>query len=249
MTTVTFSPTYMKDIVNWIQRGSPADNSLYGMWDAPDPGLSSSGHVQPGEGGVDLSVPIGTPVYALATGPVTAMGYWEKFPGDRQHGVITQRVDVPGAGPQDLYYQHIFPDMSLTPGTIVQRGQKIGVIGPFNEIEMGFNSGWGGVWGNHHPGPWIKDPRPWLAALLTGNPSPISSSGLPGTIDTGNFGLNALYASIRPSLVQWGEIIGVFLIALAFIIIGIYLLGGDPGQVVQAPINYVQARRETLKGS
>lgn len=158
-------PAYMKNL----------GSANYGMWNSPTPGLTLSGQVQPGEGGVDISVPVGTPVLALADGPVIASGFWR----DNAHGVITQRVNVPGVGPEDLYYQHVQPDSFIKPGIQLLRGQHIATIGPFNEIEMGFNSLWGGVWGGNyadpksHPGPWIRDPRPWLQALLNSS-APVS---------------------------------------------------------------------------
>lgn len=165
---MTWPPTYMQGL----------GSANYGMWNSPTPGLHADGSVTPGEGGVDIGVSIGTPVYALASGPVIAAGYWN----DSAHGVITQRVNVPGAGAQDLYYQHIQLDPSIAQcmgncNQYVQKGQRIGTIGPFNEIEMGFNSLWGGVWGTGHPGPWVKDPRPWLSALVSGNPTPFTGTG------------------------------------------------------------------------
>ncbi len=228
-------PAYMHSLTDWINRGSPKDNSLYGMWDAPDPAISASGSQQPGEGGVDLGVSVGTPVYALATGPILTNGY--ASPGDTAHGVITQRVNVPGAGIQDLYYQHIQPDLSIKPGTVVQKGQRIGTIGPFNEIEMGFNPAWGGVWGGqwgspgnanptaNHPGPWVRDPRLWLAALMTGNPSPVSASGTSSTSPLDPIG--SFWSLASPTLIQWGEYIAIFLIAIVLVLVGFFLLSGE----------------------
>jgi hypothetical protein len=159
----------------------------YGMWDAPDPALHPDGSITPGEGGVDVGVANGTPVLAIADGTIIASGYWN----DLGHGVVTTRVNVPGSGPQDLYYQHIQIDPSIKTGQQVTRGQQIGVIGPYNEIEMGFNAQWGGVWGTGHPGPWVKDPRPWLNAILSGSGAAPAAGGAttPGTVaatGTGN---------------------------------------------------------------
>src|SRR5262252_2963969 len=94
----------------------------------------------PFEGGVDIPVPGGTPIYALATGPLMGSGYFYhggpyfttqetglgSAPG---YGVVTE--NVPGVG--QVYYQHI----DIAPGIpfcengncgnyVVQRGQLIG---------------------------------------------------------------------------------------------------------------------------
>jgi peptidase M23-like protein len=234
---MTWPPDYMKNVLA----------ATYGMWNSPTPGLTLGGQVQPGEGGVDIGTPIGTPVYALATGPIIAAGYWK----DNAHGVITQRVNVPGAGLQDLYYQHIQLDPSIqqcqgTCTQVVQQGQKIGTIGPFNEIEMGFNSAWGGVWGTNHPGPWIRDPRQWIWALATGNPAPVGSTSNSSASGASSF--NPLDpTSYLPTLKSWGEYVAIFILAVLFVGVGIYLLGGNPMAPIQAPLNYVQQRRNTLK--
>lgn len=220
---------------------------------------------------------IGQPLQALNNGTIVGAGYFchggpyfmTSPTGGGQcgapgYGVVTIRMDTP-YGMQDLYYQHINIDPSIQlctgancKGQQVMKGQVIGTGGvgnpPQNLLEMGVNVPWGGIWGQNHPGPW-KDPEQIIRSLMnnyggtqtTYGAGSSGTPGLPGNINTGNFGFDALYASVRPSLIQWGEIIGIFLIALAFIIVGIYLMGGDPGQVVQAPVNYVQTRREMLK--
>lgn len=151
---------------------------MYGRWLPQGPANN--------EGGVDLGAPAGTPVYALATGPLIGAGnFWHGGnaclyrggPGcSPGYGVVTQRVNIPGFGINDLYYQHI----TLAPGiptcyanncgnVVIQKGQLLGYITPgVNEIEMGLNANWGGVWGVNHPAPWATDPRPALAALATG---------------------------------------------------------------------------------
>lgn len=211
--------------------------ATYGMWDSPTPGLHADGSVTPGEGGVDIGTPNGTPVYAIADGQVIASGYWK----DSGHGVVTTRINVPGAGLQDLYYQHIQIDPSIKTGQAVKRGQLIGTIGPFNEIEMGFNAAWGGVWGSNHPGPWISDPRPWLNAILDNASVPPAGGSSSSTNSTTGGGPNpltdpigAFWASAMPTLKQWGEYIAIFLIAIILIVIGFVLLGG--GNAVKAVV-------------
>jgi hypothetical protein len=179
--------------------------------------------VTAGEGGVDIATPNGTPVYAIADGIVTASGYWK----DNGHGVVTTRINVPGAGPQDLYYQHIQIDPSIQPGQSVKRGQLLGVIGPYNEIEMGFNAAWGGVWGTNHPGPWVKDPRPWLNAILKGNgAAPAGTTGSSATA-TASDPIGVFWAGAAPTLKQWGEYAAIFILAVVLVVMGFVLIGGD----------------------
>src|SRR5260221_2280466 len=82
---------------------------------------------------------------------------------------------------------------------------------------MGFNAQWGQPWGTNHPGPWVKDPRPWLNAILNG------SGGAPNTTDTSgaplpNCGVDPIcllnnwwISSVGPTLKMWGEYIAIFL--------------------------------------
>lgn len=175
----------------WLkQMGDYANNpntSMYGMWNSPTPGLHPNGSVTPGEGGVDLPSPTGTPVFALGDGPIVGAGYWK----DKEHGVVTTRVDVPGFGQQDIYYQHIYLDKSIQETTggqwsqNVKRGQLLGTTGGYGEVEVGFNAQWGGIWGSSHPGAWVKDPRPMILALMAqGKPAGVSS-GLVGAVGSG----------------------------------------------------------------
>lgn len=214
MATTPWLPDYLKNLAT----------ANYGMWNSPTPGLHADGSVTPGEGGVDISTPIGTPVYAIADGPIMASGYWN----DNAHGVITQRVTVPGAGQQDLYYQHIQLAPNMGAGTNLTKGELIGTIGPYNEIEMGFNAAWGGVWGTNHPGPWVKDPRPWLNALLGGSGASATPAATFNPLDP----VGSTFAMIQPTLKQWGEYIAIFLIAIVLVVIGFVLLDGQ--QVAKA---------------
>ncbi|MGH8397490.1 MAG: hypothetical protein ACRETA_04505 [Gammaproteobacteria bacterium] len=178
-----YEPTFLQDMAEWI---SDPSIPMYGRWDAPSSAL---------EGGVDLASPGGTPVYALATGPIVGLGdFWHgggnclyqggagcTFAG----GVVTTRINVPGYGANDLYYQHIQLAPGLAVGQTVQQGQLLGTINPaFGEVEMGFNADWGGVWGASHPAPWVTDPRPLIAALMSGNNTPYtgSTSGSSGSV-------------------------------------------------------------------
>lgn len=212
-------PTFMKDMLPYIQ--NPNVGGMYGMWDSPTPGLHPDGSVTPGEGGVDLTSPIGTPVYALASGPIVGAGYWN----DENHGVVTTRVQVPGAGTQDLYYQHIILDPSITQCVgnactqSVVAGQKIGTVGGYGETEVGFNAKWGGIWGDNHPGPWFLDPRPLLAALLT--QTPIN----PALLNSTNVSMQAGgQTPVTNNLPDWSIKVGLFLLALILLALGTWIL-------------------------
>lgn len=217
----TWQPSYLKDLLAWIANPSI---SMYGMWDSPTPGLHLDGTVTPGEGGVDLDAKTGTPVYALATGPIVGAGYWN----DANHGVITQRVNVPGAGVQDIYYQHI----TLAPNIAhcssvgscsqtITRGQQIGTVGSYGETEIGFNANWGTIWGSSHPSgsTWIRDPRPWIAALLSGSAPPVTSTGGASGTDTSTSG-----ADWTTQLQGYGVKIGLFALALVLVLFGAYVM-------------------------
>lgn len=180
----------------WLQEMAAYINNphiyMYGMWDSPTPGDVNGpyGPGVPGEGGVDLGAPQGTPVYALASGPVIGSGYWK----DKLHGVVTTRVNVPGVGSEDLYYQHINIAPGIHQGGYVQKGQQIGTVGSLNEVEVGFNANWGYPWqSGKHPGPWIKDPREWIKALMldTSTVPPPPTSG-PGSTQTNQLNSNNL---------------------------------------------------------
>ena len=148
-----------------------------------------------GEGGIDWSAPVGTPVVALADGVVKGAGYFCVSSGNFAmtsdsgacgHGVITTRVTNADGTQTDLYYQHIL----LAPGVqlcfkssdctqTVKKGQVIGYISDFGMLEMGVNignikgtppypNGWGSIWGTDPaPGPHV-DPEPYLRALISG---------------------------------------------------------------------------------
>jgi len=219
--------------------------------------LRSQGYPEGGyEGGIDIASPGGTPVYALETGPLEGAGYFchggSMFSktaacasGSPGYGVVTQRVNVPGYGLQDLYYQHIDIDPGLTLcsmgncyGQIVQKGQRIGTIRQnVGMLELGFNAGgasqgpggnqvtWGTVWGPAHPGPWVSDPRPMLKALINnyGNP-PDYTGDLSGASDNLPLFLTNLWNGIQATITQLLKDVAVFLIAITLIILGIFLL-------------------------
>lgn len=217
-------PTYLKDLAPYLTDKNAYN---YGMWNAPDPAdvNGPNGPGVPGEGGVDLASATGTPVYALQSGTVIGVGYWK----DQGHGVVTTRVDIPGYGSNDLYYQHIIFDPALKIGSEVKRGQKIGTVGQYAEVELGLNANWGQPWGLDHPQGWALDPRPQIKALMAlGDPGKASnsSSGVPLTRGhfinevllnlAGNFGYTPS-ANITNFMISWTHLVnGSFSNACAF---------------------------------
>lgn len=219
---MTWNPTYLKDLTAWIANSSIP---MYGRWNHPPPAGNPNA---PGEGGVDLTAPQGTPVYALATGPIVGAGYWN----DANHGVITQRVNVPGVGVNDLYYQHITLDPSIahcasvgTCNQTITKGQQIGTVGAFGETEMGFNANWGTIWGDSHPSGtvWPSDPRPWIAALMTGNAPAVTSTDT-STTGGGSSSGGGTIADWQTQFHTEGTKIGLFLLAFILAGFGVYML-------------------------
>ncbi|SRR5260370_28338174 len=165
--------TYLKDLQAWVANPSIP---MYGRWNHLPPAGNPNA---PGEGGVDLTAAPGTPVYALGTGPLLSANTFSALGFSHPGAVLSQRVNVPGAGAQDIYYQHIdlLPGFQTCVGgncggRIIQAGQQIGTVGSAAETELGFNPNWGSLYGpSTHPGPWPSDPRQWLAALATGAPA------------------------------------------------------------------------------
>lgn len=180
-------PAWLQDMAAYIKN---PNIYMYGRWNHPPSAM---------EGGVDLASPGGTPVYALATGPIEGAGnFWHSAnlytpgSGNPGYGVITERVNIPGHGLNDLYYQHI----QLAPGIqtcyadncngqVVHQGQLLGWVVPgVNEVEVGLNADWGGVWGVNHPNAWATDPRPAIASLMQNGGGPPITDPSQGTTST-----------------------------------------------------------------
>jgi len=240
MSVSTWLPAYMNALGAWFTNPSVY---MYGRWDNPP---------SKAEGGVDMGSPGGTPVYALETGEIVGAGtFWHSAnlytpnSGNPGYDVVTERVNVPGYGPEDLYYQHIAmnpniqTDYTGTPdGQIVHKGDLIGTIRPnVGMLEMGFNANWGGIWGASHPGPWATDPRPMLKALLQEGP-PASLGGQPtvGTLayttgSTNAFdptGIGAIWSSIQANLQR-----GMFgALGVGFVVLGAVVLTKSEGSIV-----------------
>lgn len=221
-----FEPTYLKDMVAWI------NNPSIPMYIRRD-------HIAQLEGGVDLTSPEGTPVYALADGPLLGAGNFGKggplYSGPwsiPDYGVVTQRVNIPGYGVNDLYYQHIIIDPSIKfcnnptgscNNQYVHKGQLIGTTGPFGEVELGLNANWGGVWGTNHPGPWSLDPRGAIKSLMVNYGTDTGGAAGPGT---GTAGFMVPSPPVAGTTFFTGILqkAGLLLVALVLTIIGFYLM-------------------------
>lgn len=163
------------------------------------------------EGGMDLSSPVGTPVYSLGTGQVIGAGYFWFDPGaggGPAGGVVTVRTTMPDGSINDIFYQHI--QISGNIQLCNQQGGQLynGIVGPkptyqniqknqllgwtFNldgpHVEVGMNAtGWYGIWGDEpHPGPWYDDPEPLVRVLMN------AGGGLGSTLKTGNSNFDAM---------------------------------------------------------
>jgi len=190
-TPTTNAPLWLQDMVSWIKSGGTQP-----MYDRAG---STQGvpNTQRGEGGVDLAAPIGTPVYALATGPLEAAQSFASQGFAHPGSVLAQRVNVPGVGLEDIYYQHIdlLPSIERClggncNGVVIQKGQEIGTVGTAGETEVGFKAaggGWGSLYGpSPSPGPWPSKPEPWIASLM-GAGGPLTDGTYSGSTDSYNY--------------------------------------------------------------
>lgn len=216
MTTPSYLPQWMRDLAAWFANPNVY---MYGRWDQPASKM---------EGGVDLTSPGGTPVYALESGYLQGAGnFWHSAnlytpgSGNPGYGVVTIRENVPGYGLQDQYYQHINLNPTIPTcyagncnNVFIPKGTLLGWVNPaVGEVETGFNADWGGVWGVNHPAAWVTDPRPLLAALL-GEPAP-SSVGSISSVDA-NTGTAQPEQSFQKAV--------LLLLGLGLLLAGIFVL-------------------------
>lgn len=135
-----------------------------------------TGHVSqwygpPVEYGIDIALPLHTPITSLTDGTVLGVGY-PACPG----GVVSVESIV-GGKTVSVYYQHL-DVVVVQPGQTVHVGQLLAYSGgqlsgglhPAQRlcssgphIEIGINAPWGGVW---HPLGANVDPTPWLKSLI-----------------------------------------------------------------------------------
>lgn len=160
-----------------------------------------------GENGIDVSMPVGTPVYAVAGGPVVGAGY---YGGGGVVSVEETRGRV-------WYYQHLDllrPDIESGQTRNVQAGELVGWSGGqstgghhpsslkfsndghghgWPHIEVGINAPWGGIWGPMSEKSANVDPLPILQAIAksggsgsTGQPQSFGGSPFPSGQDIAN---------------------------------------------------------------
>lgn len=179
---------WLRDMAAWLKTHSTSGYYYRGGSSTCQGTTTFGSNHRCNEGGVDLTAPSGTPITALGSGRIVAIGRGLLHSnGNPIYDVITIRTFVPGVGWEDLYYQHILAAAGLHVGQQINKGQRLGVVGPFGETEIGFNAGWGGAWGTNHPGPWVDNPLPWIEALMndtstaltTGTSSTKTSKGPP----------------------------------------------------------------------
>lgn len=157
---------------------STAANNSAAVWPWLFP--FATGHVTqwygpPVEFGIDIGLPMGTPITSLTDGTVLGVGY-PACPG----GVVSVESVVNGKL-ASVYYQHM-DRIVVSEGDTVHVGQLLAYSGgqlsggshPSQRlcssgphIEVGINAPWGGVW--HSLGA-NMDPAPWIRSLIRQGP-------------------------------------------------------------------------------
>jgi hypothetical protein len=202
----------------------PPNQSCDVIWRRSCPGAKAAK-----EGGMDLSSPAGTPVYALGAGQVIGAGYFWFTDGSPAGGVVTVRTAMPDGTFNDIYYQHI--KISGNVQLCNQQGGQLynGVVGPsptyqnmnVNQlvgwtypldgahgnphVEVGANAtGWLGIWGDDpHPGPWYDDPEPMTRELMA------NGGGKGSNLDTGNVTVNNAVNNAQSAVQTLSQVKGV----------------------------------------
>lgn len=196
-----------------------------------------------GENGIDIPLPVGTPVYAVTDGDIAGKGYYGGG------GVVSWRQQ-PG---RVWYVQHldlIEPSIESGQTTHVSKGQLLGWSGGqsgygnhpaslqysndgtgqgWPHIEIGINAPWSGIWGGGE-GPNV-DPVPYLQQVQASNGSaatgtlqsrPIPVPGLPSGAPSWASGFAATFPDLFGWLqnpLRWVKLIG----GMAMIAAGVLL--------------------------
>lgn len=206
-----------------------------------------------GENGIDVTLPLDTPIYAVESGKIAGAGYY------KGGGVVS--VD---SGPGRIwYYQHLDQNnftgadkgKYITAGSLVgwSGGQNVGGNHPadpnyssWKHIEIGLNAPWGGIWGNPS-GQGNIDPVPALTALVgksTSTGAQASASPPSASLFDPSTWVPAIEASIFSSLgiaslpdLLWRSgfiLAGILIIILGFVVAFQHQIEEGVGTVVGA---------------
>jgi hypothetical protein len=202
----------------------------------------------------NIIVPTGTIFTTLFPGTVTGIDT-----SDTYGNVVTIKMDTPlNPAATHIAYLHltsIWPGLKV--GSHVTSGQKVGIGGggasksgamPGVALTPSDEYGHGTGWADNVKGTWINpllNPVPMLDAAYSGKLASFapqstsnasSSTSSTATVQScAPWDIGCMMNNIGPMLINWGEHIAVFTIALLLIILGIYLLN----QQVLAPGNAV----------
>jgi murein DD-endopeptidase MepM/ murein hydrolase activator NlpD len=135
------------------------------------------------EDGIDLGMPLHTPITSLTNGTVLDTGYYGGG------GVVSVRSSgIPGRGVASVYYQHL-DTIDVQPGAVVHIGDRLGLSGgqlrggyhPVTccstgpHLEVGINNGTAGARSLWRSLGAPIDPLPWLQELVKNGPGPIAT--------------------------------------------------------------------------
>ena len=145
------------------------------------------------ETGVDMGLPVGTPITSLTDGVVAGHGYYGG-------GGVVSVASVINGQQTTVYYQHldliaanILDRVNIHVGDLLgwSGGQLSGGHHPSTpqyssgpHIEVGRDAPYGGIWGRQYQS--NRDPLPWLQALQAANGGTSSGGGSSGTINIPN---------------------------------------------------------------
>lgn len=191
----------------------------------------------------NILVPGGTIFTTLFPGTVTGVDTSSSY-----GNVVTIKLDnaINPAATHIAYLHLTSPYPGLKVGDHVTSGQKVGIGGggastsgamPGFALTSSDMYGHGTGWADNVKGSWINpllNPVPVLDAAKagklasfplqsTGNASS-SSSSAPVQQNCAPWDIGCMMSNLGPLLVNWGEHIAVFVIALLLIILGVYLL-------------------------
>ena len=190
----------------------------------------------------NILVPAGTVFTTLFPGTVTGIDTSSSY-----GNVVTIKLDKPlNPVANHIAYLHLTsPYPGLKVGAHVTSGQKIGIGGggvsrsgaaPGFALTASDMYGNGSGWADNVKGSWINpllNPVPVLDAAKSGKlgsfptqstATASSSPAAPTLQNCAPWDVACMMGNIQPYLINWGEHIAVFSVALLLIILGIYML-------------------------